>query len=420
MGCFSEEKKSQSIDRITTKSAVKKLCSRRQFRAILKQERLLSDRSGHRFALVVYDLNNGSGTVSSRKRLIKDLVSRVRTTDDIGRYGKNRIAVILRYSSEEGASRFIHKVDRTLSSNGQLVNFQLYYYPPDQKSINQLNTESPDPGLADRKDDEIGYQHSLNRKSLRPDRGSVVNYYGRTGSSDEIFRNNLEDTQPLFVSKLPVWKRPVDIAIALASLIVFLPFLLIIPVAIKLSSPGPVFFRQRRVGYGCRSFELIKYRTMTNGVDTDVHEKYLTSLIGVSDDEMDSDTPMAKLSADSRVFPFGHLIRKCYLDELPQLFNVLKGEMSIVGPRPALPYEVAEYRYWCNERFDVLPGMTGLWQVSGKNELSFNEMVRLDIRYTKDQSLWLDMKILFRTPLAILTELIRSTKKQTQEGKQTC
>ena len=141
--------------------------------------------------------------------------------------------------------------------------------------------------------------------------------------------------------------------------------------------------------------------------DPSVHRQYYARLINGCKNGDDSDECMLKLdNHDPQIIPFGQLLRKTCLDELPQLVNVLRGEMSLVGPRPPIPYEVAEYSKWHNGRFDAVPGMTGLWQVSGKNRLSFKEMVRLDIRYSRDLSFIGDVKILLMTPLAIISELI--------------
>jgi lipopolysaccharide/colanic/teichoic acid biosynthesis glycosyltransferase len=140
--------------------------------------------------------------------------------------------------------------------------------------------------------------------------------------------------------------------------------------------------------------------------DTSVHQEYLAKLINdAACNNGKSSKPMTKLDDDMQIIPFGRILRQTYFDELPQLLNVLRGEMSLVGPRPPIPYEVEEYLSWHKERIDVVPGMTGLWQVSGKNRLTFNEMVRLDVQYWRTKSVWLDIKILLKTPLAIISQM---------------
>ena len=218
----------------------------------------------------------------------------------------------------------------------------------------------------------------------------------------------LDGLDPFFVRKIPTWKRALDITGSLVGLILFSPIFLLISLIIKMVSPGPVFFRQDRIGYGGKKFSFIKFRTMKVNSDTSEHQQYYCNLIKGNDDHCSA---MAKLDDNNpQIIPFGKLLRKTYLDELPQLINVLRGEMSLVGPRPPIPYEVAEYNKWHNGRFDAMPGMTGLWQVSGKNTLAFQEMVRLDIIYSRNLSFLCDLKILLLTPVAILSEVIESLR----------
>ncbi|HXK95371.1 MAG TPA: sugar transferase, partial [bacterium] len=206
---------------------------------------------------------------------------------------------------------------------------------------------------------------------------------------------------PLLVQPLSPGKRLLDIVGASVGLIVLSPLFLLIALFIKTVSPGPVFFKQQRIGAGGKPFLFWKFRTMRVNADTHVHQKYLAELIKSSESSGGPGKPMNKLENDPRVIPLGKYLRKSCLDELPQLINVLRGEMSLVGPRPPIPYEVQEYAMWHKERLDIVPGMTGLWQVSGKNRLSFTEMLRLDIRYMNKANVWTDLKILFKTPAAI-------------------
>jgi lipopolysaccharide/colanic/teichoic acid biosynthesis glycosyltransferase len=210
---------------------------------------------------------------------------------------------------------------------------------------------------------------------------------------------------PLFVKKNPVWKRGLDLFGSLCGLIVLSPLFLIIGILIKSVSPGPILFKQKRVGSGGRIFNCLKFRTMTLNADSTVHKEYLEKLIGSCHASEHRGVPMEKLPEDTRIIRFGHFLRASGLDELPQLINVLYGQMSLVGPRPPIPYEVQQYRHWYNGRFDVVPGLTGLWQVSGKNKLGFNEMIRLDIQYAMKRSFLLDCKILLMTPYAIFRQI---------------
>ncbi len=202
-------------------------------------------------------------------------------------------------------------------------------------------------------------------------------------------------------------KRAFDVAFSLGALVCFSPVLAVCAAAIKATSPGPVFFRQERVGRDGRRFTLYKLRTMRSDCDPSIHEKYTAQWIaGKSGDGKSGDgNGVHKLMDDPRVTPVGRLLRRSGLDEIPQFFNVLKGDMSVVGPRPPLPYEVERYTDWHRRRLQVLPGITGLWQVSGRNSLSFDDMVRLDIEYIENWSLALDMKIVLRTvPAMIMSE----------------
>jgi lipopolysaccharide/colanic/teichoic acid biosynthesis glycosyltransferase len=206
---------------------------------------------------------------------------------------------------------------------------------------------------------------------------------------------------------IPRWKRTMDVVFVLLILPFVLPLAVLVAVLIRMVSPGPVLFRQERVGYLGRKFMCFKFRTMFVGAETTTHQGHLQHL-------MESDVPMIKLDArgDSRIIPFGLLLRLSGLDELPQLINVLRGEMSMVGPRPCLAYECDNYLPWQRERFNTLPGLTGLWQVSGKNRTTFAEMMQLDITYTRKKTLWLDLTIIVKTIPAILGQVLSARKKK--------
>jgi exopolysaccharide production protein ExoY len=211
----------------------------------------------------------------------------------------------------------------------------------------------------------------------------------------------------IYSVEIPRWKRVIDVVFVLLTLPIILPLAVLVAVVIRIVSEGPVLFRQERVGYLGRKFMCYKFRTMFVGAETQTHQGYIQHL-------MQSDTPMVKLDArgDSRVIPFGKWLRSSGLDELPQFINVLRGEMSIVGPRPCLAYECENYLAWQWERFNTLPGLTGLWQVSGKNMTTFAEMIRLDINYSREKNFWLDVKIIFRTIPAIAVQVWYSRKRK--------
>jgi len=205
------------------------------------------------------------------------------------------------------------------------------------------------------------------------------------------------------VAKFRVLKRGMDILGSLALLIILSPLLLAIAGLVKLSSRGPVLFRQVRIGQMLKPFMICKFRTMYANADHGIHHNYVSWFITSSSKEQEQEKDkIFKLTNDPRITPIGHFLRKTSLDELPQLWNVLRGEMSLVGPRPPLWYEVQQYKPWHRHRvLEAKPGITGLWQVTGRSRTTFDEMVRLDLRYARGRSLWADIKILLATPAAV-------------------
>ncbi|MDQ4097710.1 MAG: sugar transferase [Actinomycetota bacterium] len=199
-----------------------------------------------------------------------------------------------------------------------------------------------------------------------------------------------------------VMKRACDITGAVLTLLVLSPVMVAAALAVRLSSPGPILFRQDRVGMDGRAFRMLKFRTMYHGADSASHRQFVVNLVRDVDRPKDRFRGLYKLSSDPRITRPGHILRRLSIDELPQLFNVLKGDMSLVGPRPALPYEADAYDDWHRRRLDLRPGMTGLWQVSGRSTLPYDEMVRLDVAYIETWSPLRDLVILARTIPAIL------------------
>jgi lipopolysaccharide/colanic/teichoic acid biosynthesis glycosyltransferase len=205
---------------------------------------------------------------------------------------------------------------------------------------------------------------------------------------------------------IPPWKRIVDSLVILATLPVVVPVVLLIALAIKLVSRGPVLFRQERIGYYGQPFTIYKFRTMHVNAPTSTHQEHLNDL-------MKSSKPMTKMDLnDTRVIRGGGILRATGLDELPQLINVLRGEMSVVGPRPCTAYEYEQYSPYHSRRLEALPGLTGLWQVSGKNRLSFEQMIQLDIHYAEHTSVWLDLKIMLRTFPVLFSQLREAVVKR--------
>lgn len=202
------------------------------------------------------------------------------------------------------------------------------------------------------------------------------------------------------------FKRVIDVFGSLLAIMVLLPLFVIIALAVKLTSQGPVLFSQERMGQHGKKFRFLKFRSMRTNCDSKIHQEYVTRFIA-GDASLAKDAgalPTFKIQRDPRITSVGGFLRKTSLDELPQFWNVLKGEMSLVGPRPPLEYEFKAYDIWHRRRvLEIKPGMTGLWQVEGRSRTQFDDMVRMDLKYARVWSLWLDVEILLRTPIAVIT-----------------
>ncbi|MGH8550042.1 MAG: sugar transferase [Methylococcales bacterium] len=225
------------------------------------------------------------------------------------------------------------------------------------------------------------------------------------GIKPNVLSHVLEDAIRLSPTKAAL-KRTVDILGAVVGIVISMPIMLVLSIAIKLTSPGPVIFKQVRLGRKGVPFIFYKFRSMYSNIDDRIHRDFVANWITVNHAKInqgDTKEPFYKIRSDPRVTRIGKIIRHTSLDELPQLFNVLIGDMSLVGPRPPLPYEIVLYQSWHLRRvLEIRPGITGLWQVEGRANIGFDDMVRLDLRYINQQSLVLDLKILFKTMKVVL------------------
>jgi lipopolysaccharide/colanic/teichoic acid biosynthesis glycosyltransferase len=207
--------------------------------------------------------------------------------------------------------------------------------------------------------------------------------------------------------RMPGWKRALDLALIALTYPIWLPLMLLAMVAIKISSPGPIFYRQERIGFRGRPFMIFKFRSMKMHARTAWHELHFERL-------MRGEAPMTKLDAgDPRIIRWGRVMRATGLDELPQIFNVLRGEMSLVGPRPCTRLEFEKYEEWQRERVTAPPGLTGYWQVNGKNKTTFQQMIEMDLFYAKSASLRLDLWIMVKTPAAIVGQVLDLVQQRT-------
>jgi exopolysaccharide biosynthesis polyprenyl glycosylphosphotransferase len=338
-----------------------------QFMRQLHIEKRRADRVVSPLSLVIVDVDHpGEDVEGVAQELLALFYRSKRETDILGYLAKDRIGILLPHTDKHGAQSFVNSLLKRAAGYPIRVKFATY---PDQL-LEILAGEAKDTH-------EIQDTISL----LFDERADLSPWAAAT-------------------------KRIVDVVGALFGILLFSPVMLAIAVAVKLSSPGPIIFRQTRLGKGAKPFVFYKFRSMYANADDRIHREYVANLIEGNLEKInqgDSERPVYKMMSDPRITKVGHLLRKTSLDELPQFFNVLKGDMSLVGPRPPLPYEAEKYQSWHLRRIlQIRPGITGLWQVEGRSTTSFDEMVRLDLRYIRQCSLWLDLKILLKTLAVVI------------------
>ena len=335
-----------------------------EFLKDLNREKRRSERSKEPLSLVLYQVDDKTARDSQHAaQLVELLHSSKRVTDFLGHVGSDKIAVLCPDTDGQGIKGFMQKID---SRAGDLHFVGVAATYPDELFDNIANGK-------------------CTRAALVPFLASDATERRDSGYS---------------------LKRGLDIVSALMAICLLAPLMLVVAAIIATTSRGPIIFRQTRVGKGGAPFTFYKFRSMVTDVDDSIHREYVASLIKSGDAEgsaANGKRPTYKLKADPRVTPIGRLIRKTSVDELPQFFNVLKGDMSLVGPRPPIPYEAAQYQPWHLRRVMTLkPGITGIWQVEGRSRVPFNEMVRMDLRYIRECSLALDLKILLRTVAVVV------------------
>lgn len=354
-----------------------------QFHALIEHERRRSDRTGDSFALVIFRHDETDKDLSRFSRLPDLLINSLRSTDDVGWFGENQIGILLLDTTAEGADKFQKKLCERITDYS-LPHSQTYVYPSHYlaSSGDRLDKIKP----LDMKFKLGSYNEALLDRFQRFSKKRI----STTIHAEEKATDVVSGLEPFMGISAPVWKRAFDILFASAVLLFLSPLLILVAVYIKIISPGPFIFKQMRVGYLGKPFTLLKFRTMKVGTESSKHDKYVLSLIK-------SNVPMKKLDQHKKIFPLGKLMRSSGIDELPQLINVLRGEMSLVGPRPCTIPESQGYLHWQKRRFYTLPGITGLWQVNGKHKLTFKQMIRYDISYEQQRSFWLDLKIITRT-----------------------
>lgn len=330
------------------------LCSPRDMKRMLQREQARTDRTGDPFSLVVFSIRHPRRDAATLRRLVRIIRRRIRLTDEAGWFDAGSIGVVLPSTPAQGAWTLADDVCLALPADMPLPTCQVYVYrtPPAANGDGERATPQGD-----------------------------------------IERNPVIAMEALFVQPIPTWKRTLDIVGALTGLILLSPVLVLAALAVKLTSPGPIFFAQRRSGLGGRPFFCYKFRTMV----TDA-EQQKARLMAMNE----QDGPAFKIRNDPRITRVGRWLRKSSIDELPQLWNVLCGDMSLVGPRPLPCNEAEACGGWLRRRIDVTPGLTCIWQVYGRSRVSFADWVRMDLRYMRSQTLWHDLKLIVQTIPAML------------------
>ena len=373
------------------------------FYRVLRRERYKADRANDCFSLVSFEVGDPESDGSPFDLLMEIMEFRLRATDEVGWLDKRHVGFLLSNTPYRGAWIFANNVLKTLIKHTEAITgFVIYVYPTnleetvEEEIDSDGNSSHLTPGT--RRDLQVSEDTTFPGRSFQP-----------TIISAEYSKRKGKALHPVFMAHLPRTKRILDLVLGIPMLMALSPVFLLVAVFIKLISKGPIFFKQERVGYLGKMFTIYKFRSMEISSNLEEHRKYMAALIR---GEM-RDRPMIK--QERHLIRCGSFLRKTGIDELPQLWNVLRGEMSLVGPRPPIPYESREYIRWYNGRFEVMPGLTGLWQVGRKNNISFEEMIRLDLQYAKHYNLVMDLKIIFMTPLTILKRFFKQSNALTSE-----
>ena len=346
------------------------LADENAFAHVLRLERRRAERSGTRLMLVVVSSEYFRGKRGRRAagRAADAVSARIRETDVLGWYRQDAALGIL----------------LTQTGSFEALSIQAVMFKITQGLKNSLSLE-------EFKGIELSYH-------LYP-QGEEASSHGQSPASSYP---DLPSRRTANLSAR-IAKRTMDVSGSLLALLLLLPVFLVISLLVKFSSKGPVFFSQQRVGYRGRKFTFFKFRTMYVNNDPSIHRDYVTQLIS-GGATTQANGGLFKLARDPRITPVGRWLRKSSLDELPQFLNVLRGDMSLVGPRPPLPYEFDRYKPWHKRRvMELKPGLTGPWQIGGRSTTTFDEMVRMDLRYLKSKSFWNDCTILLKTPAAVLS-----------------
>lgn len=427
-GIESEAGLSEAASEARSASRLEKLHSIQHMDAVIRRETSRADRSGREFSLVLFRIKRSKRHSVSTHRLIKTITARSRTTDEVGWFGDRHVCVVLPETPLAGAWVFADSVCDLAAKRIPRPVAIVYSYPGNWFATGQHAQQDKTTGggngrissastLVDRHNDRAnrlglsgnGPSHSGGNGNGN---GHAVSEAAEAATSTVTAR---EELMPFFMKGLttglarqempagsvetllarptPIWKRVLDCMGAGVGVLLASPLMLFAYVGIKLTSPGPAIFKQKRAGLGGRPFTIYKFRTMCT--DAEAKKKELRKI-------SEQDGPAFKLTHDPRVFKFGSLLRKTSIDELPQLFNIIKGDMSLVGPRPLPIDEANNCAGWQRRRLDVAPGLTCIWQIFGRSKVTFSEWVRMDVAYIRRRTIFHDLKLLFQTVPAVL------------------
>jgi len=364
---------------------------------IIVRETARAERNGQHFSVVVFRVKEGRGgrrSPAAERRLARALLRRIRLTDEVGWFDECNLCALLTDTPAAGARIFGDAVCDEVARKAPRPRYVIYTYPDPG-----ANNNGPGNGRSNGDHHRNGKTNGSSRiEALLGEQTGASNVFAAMPATGRL--PALKPPEPavhalrtLLTKPVPVWKRAIDVVGAVIGLILLLPLFAVVAAAIKLTSPGAVMFTQKRSGLGGRPFKIYKFRTMC--VDAEAKKQALRH-------KSEQDGPAFKLSNDPRVTRIGAFLRKTSIDELPQLWNVLKGDMSLVGPRPLPVDESNGCQTWQKRRLDVTPGLTCIWQIEGRSQVTFAEWVRMDVKYMRRLNILHDLSILFKTVPAVL------------------
>lgn len=381
----------QFLNPVKTKDRAAALLSSSEFERFVERERELADRHLHGFAVIV--LVPRGGKPEELDAVANMMLERARFCDFVGRLDGSRLGALLPCTSGREAWVLADELLGRIARAGMRFDCKVFSYQTGEPAPKVAHAK---PGTQDddRGDSGPGDSGTIDELRVATDLAAPLQFAVEIAQiRDAAGDRPVEDLTPELCLPISFRKRFLDIVVASGALIVLAPALACVAALIKLTSPGPVIFKQKRAGVGGRPFDFYKFRSMY--VDAEARKSALKN-------DNEADGPVFKMKNDPRITPIGRFLRKWSVDELPQLWNVLKGDMTLVGPRPPLLEEVAAYEPWQRRRLALHGGLTCIWQVSGRSSVGFEDWMRMDAQYAKKRGLWMDLRILWQTAGAVL------------------